>query len=67
MPNVRCAYCNKELVRKESRMGTNKHFCDRQHYLLYRKKYSYPHPTYTGTYSKLRALAEMKKKKDLGR
>ena len=66
MPEVKCDWCGEDLWRKESRMKPKKHFCNRKHHLLYRKKYDYnPQPRGKGTYSKLRELAEMRKKKAL--
>lgn len=63
MPNVTCSYCGKEMHLQESRASkTKKHFCNKEHFYLYREKYNY-HPKRKpgiSTYMRLKKFAELR-------
>ena len=59
-----CDYCGKEIYKKLSHnKHAKKHFCSRECFVKYRKKYNYyPREQDKETYQKIKTLAEMNKK-----
>ena len=62
---LNCSYCRKEFYKKESQIvRSKKHFCCKDHFYKYRRKYNYPPPSMgTKCHTKLKILAQNKQKK----
>ena len=58
--SVMCDWCGEEVfVSPRKEVLAKKHFCNRDHYMKYRKKYNYyPHSQEKQAYYKIKRLAE---------
>jgi len=62
---VNCSYCGKEFYKRPNEVSkAKKHFCCKDHFYKYRRKYNYPPPNKgIKHHMKLKILAKRKKNK----